>query len=97
MNMYFFIFFFFYLFFLNFFLLLRENDFWEKSPVGSADIPRVKNFKINTFYAEIQDGRQKWWENNFGGKSPEDFADTYWIKNFIEIALSRSVSEKNGF
>ena len=41
--------------------------------------PEVKSFvekflacfvsKINTFYAEIQDGRQKWWEKDFGKKT----------------------------
>ena len=27
------------------------------------------------FYAEIQDGRQKWWENDFCEMSPVDFAN----------------------
>ena len=30
-------------------------------------------------------------------KSPVDCADTLWVKNFIEIALSRTVSEINAF
>ena len=42
------------------------------------------------FYAEIQNGHPK-------GKSPVDSADNLRIKNFIEIALSRSVSEINTF
>ena len=50
-----------------------------------------------SFYAEIQDGRQKWRENDFCKKSPVDSADTLWVKNFVEIALSRSVSETNTF
>ena len=49
------------------------------------------------FYAEIQDGRQKWQENNFCKKSPVDSPDTLRVKNFVEIALSRSVSEINAF
>ena len=49
------------------------------------------------FYAEIQDGRQKWQENNFCKKTPLDSADTLRIKNFVEIALSLSVSEINTF
>ena len=51
----------------------RENYVWGKSPVDSAYTLWVKNFveiilsstviEINAFYAEIQDGRQKWQEN----------------------------------
>ena len=52
---------------------------------------------IFAFNAEIQDGRQKWWENDFCKKSPVDSADTLWVKNFVENALSRSVSEINTF
>ena len=33
----------------------------------------------------------------FDKKSPVDSEDTLWIKNFVEIALSRSVSEINAF
>ena len=56
----------------------RKTIFWENSPVHSAVILRIKNFvkialsrtviEINVlfvFYAEIQDGRQKWRENDF--------------------------------
>ena len=53
--------------------------------------------EINAFfalYAEIQDGRQKWRENNFGEKSPVDSADAVWVKTFVE---SRSVSKTNIF
>ena len=60
----------------------RQNNFWEKSPVDSADtLPGGKKFQPNhcishcfpdkcifTFYAEIQDGSQKWQENNFWEK-----------------------------
>ena len=47
------------------------------------------------FYAKIQNGHQKWRENDFWEKSPVDSADILRIKNFVEIALSRSVSETN--
>ena len=30
-------------------------------------------------------------------KPPLDSADTLWVKNFVEIALSRSISEINAF
>ena len=49
------------------------------------------------FYAEIQNGHQKWRENNFWEKSPADSADNLQVKNLLEIALSRSISEINGF
>ena len=49
------------------------------------------------FKAEIQDGHQKKRENNFGEKLPADSADTLWVKNFVEIVLSRSISEINSF
>ena len=84
--------------------------FFGKSPVDSADTLWVKNFveialshfisEINGFFAfsaEIQDGRQKWWENDFCKKSPVDSPHSQRVKNFVEIALSNSVSEMNGF
>ena len=49
------------------------------------------------FYAEIQDGRQKQREKDFCERSPVDSADTLCIKNFVEIALSHSISEINMF
>ena len=45
------------------------------------------------FYAEIQDGHQKWRESDFGGKLPVDSAYALWVENFVEIALSCTVSE----
>ena len=52
-----------------------KTIFCEMSPVDSADTLGVKNFveialsrsvsEINAFYAEIQDGRQKWQKNVF--------------------------------
>ena len=51
----------------------------------------------NSSNAEIQEGRQKWRENEFCEMSPIDSGDILRVKNFIEIALSRSVSYINGF
>ena len=47
---------------------------------------------IFSFYIEIQDGRQK---SDFCEMSPVHSADTLWVKNFIKIALSRTVSKIN--
>ena len=58
---------------------------------------RFRDKHIFLFKTEIQDGRQKWRENNFWEKSPVDSADTLWIENFVEIALFRSISEINSF
>ena len=52
---------------------------------------------VLAFNAEIQDGRQKWWETIFCEKLPVDSADTLRVKIFVEIALSCSVSEINVF
>ena len=54
-------------------------------------------FFFFAFHAEIQDSRQKWRENNLCEKLPADSENTLRIKNFVEIALSRSVSEINAF
>ena len=87
----------------------RENDFCKKSPVdcrhpvgqkfrrnGSISL-RYQDKHIFAFNAEIKDSRQKWQENDFCEKWPVNFADTLWVKNFVKIALSRSVSEINTF
>ena len=58
---------------------------------------RFQDKCVFAFKAQIQDGRQKWRENDFWEKSPVDSADTLWVKNFVEITLSRSVSEINAF
>ena len=55
------------------------------------------SFFFCVFYAEIQDGRQKWFKNDFWKKSPVDSADTPRVKNFTKITLSRTVSETNAF
>ena len=52
---------------------------------------------VFAFNAEIQGGRQKWWKNDFCEKPPVDSADTLKVKNFVEIALPRSISEINAF
>ena len=55
--------------------------------------------RIFVFNTEIKDSRQKWRENVFFFCEimPVDSADTLRVKNFVEIALSRSVSEINMF
>ena len=75
----------------------QENDLWDKSPVHSGDTLWVKKIRRNrsvshrfrdkcvfAFYAEIQDGCQKWWENNFWENSPVESAYTLQVKNFVE-------------
>ena len=56
---------------------------------------RFQDKHIFVLNAEIQDGHQKWRENDFYKKSPVDSTDTLWVKNFIEITLSRSVIKIN--
>ena len=53
--------------------------------------------RVFVFNAEIQDGHQKWRENNFSEKSPVDSENTLRFKRFVEIALSHSISEINVF
>ena len=53
--------------------------------------------QVFVFNAEIQDGYQKWQENYFWEKSAVDSAATLRVKNFVEIALSCSISEISGF
>ena len=50
---------------------------------------------VFALYAEIQNGRQKWRENNFWEKSLIQSADNLRVKNLVEIALSCSVSKVN--
>ena len=52
---------------------------------------------VFAFFAEIQDGHQKWWENDFWEMSPVKSIYTLWIKNLVEIAVSSSIIEINGF
>ena len=82
-----------------------KTFFCKKSPVDSAYNPQVKNFvkisrsisEVNAFYAEVQDGRQRWRENEFCENLPVHSADALWVKNFVEFVLSRSISEINMF
>ena len=89
----------------------RENDFCKKSPVDSVDTLRVKNFVqialshsvsefLNAFLHLTQkfkmaakSGRKIFFKKNL----PVHSAATLWVKNFVEISLSRSVSEISGF
>ena len=55
--------------------------------------------EINKFFCILR-RNSKWppkvaGKNNFWEKSPVDSADTLWVKNFVKIALSRSVSKIN--
>ena len=54
-------------------------------------------FFLCVFYTEIQDSCQRWRENDFWEKSPVDSAETLWVKNFVQIVLSRTVIEINTF
>ena len=88
---------------------MAGKRFRGKSPVDSPYILWFENFfeialsctvseiRAFAFYAEIQDGHQKWRESDFCEKSPVHSADTLQIKNFIKIALSHSVSKINAF
>ena len=48
-----------------------------------------------TFYSEIQEGHQKWWDNNFC-ILVDAFAHIPGIKKWDEIVLSHTISEING-
>ena len=86
-----------------------ENNFCEKSPVdcryhagqkfrrNSSISHSFRDKLIFAFNTKIQDGCQKWRENNFCKKSCSSPADTLWVKNFVKIALSHSVSKINTF
>ena len=52
---------------------------------------------VFVFYVEIQDGYQNWRKNDFGDNSPVVSAETLWVKKFVEIAVSRTISEINAF
>ena len=58
---------------------------------------RFQDKHVFVFNVEIQDGCQKWQENDFWEKLAIDSAATLRVKNFVEIALSRSISEISGF
>ena len=78
----------------------KNRQYTLQIPCGSKISSKSLRFRdkhVFAFNAEIQDGRQKWRENNFCKKLPVDSGDTLWVKIFVEIALSRSVSEINAF
>ena len=66
----------------------KVNSTLRRHPVGQK-FRRIRSISLRyvdkqifAFNGEIQDGRQKWRENDFCEKSPADFADTLWVKNF---------------
>ena len=63
----------------------------------SSKLLRYRDKHIFAFKKVIQYGRRKWQENDFWEKPPVYSADTLRVKNFVEIALSRSVCEINVF
>ena len=46
------------------------------------------------FYAEIQNGHQKWHENDFWEKSPVDSADNLRVKNCVNRSISLHFRDK---
>ena len=81
------------------FLRKVASRLW-RYPTGQKfrSIPlRFREKHVFVFNAEIQDGHQKWRENDFCEKSPVDSGDNLPIKNFVEISLSRSVFEISMF
>ena len=58
----------------------------------------LQNKHVFGFYAEIQDGQQKWQENDLGKNSPVVSADSLWVKNFVKrspVESSYTVWVKN--
>ena len=58
-----------------------------RTPWGSTILSKSLSrtiSEINPFYAEFQDGHQKWCGNNFWKKIPDD-CNTLGIKNFVII------------
>ena len=87
-----------------------KKIFCEKSSVYSADTLQIKNFieialsrSVSEIKAYLCLTLKFEMAAESGGKTffceimPVDSADTLWVKNFVEIALSRSVSEINMF
>ena len=78
-----------------------KNNFWEKSPVDEYVFTqklkishRSRDKCIFAFYAEIQDGRQKWQEKRFFVKCPQYTLQIrkfchFWGKEFfLKIGMS---------
>ena len=76
-----------------------RNKFLQKAPTRLCRYPMGQKFcPLFSFYAEIQDGQQKWRENNFGENSPVISADMLRVKNFAErspVECSYTVWVKN--
>ena len=78
--------------------MAAKNHFWQTvaGDFTHALWPILNCFRdkhIFAFYPEIQDGHQKWRENDFWPTVADDSANTLWVKNFIGIALPRTVSK----
>ena len=71
---------------------LCRNPVCQKFRRNRSISHRYQDKCVFAFYAEIQDGCQKLRENDFREKSLVDSADILWIKNFVKIALSLSLS-----
>ena len=93
---------------INVFLCFTQkfNDFWKNSPVDSANNLGVKNFiesalsptisEINAilcFTQKLKIAAQNSGKIILGEKLPIDSMDTLCVINFVEIALSCTVSE----
>ena len=76
---------------------LSRYDGGQKFYQNHSFLHSFQNRCVFWFYAEIQDGHKKWRENDFWEKSTVDPADSLWVKYFVEIALSHTVSEINVF
>ena len=61
--------------------------------MGNRLLQTGKIFRNNS---KIQNGRHFWGEENFLKIGKSIFLDTLWVENFYEIALSRTVKEKEG-
>ena len=108
--LFFYLFIFFFLFFFFFFCVLCRNSKWPPKVAGKRFLVKIAsrlcrfcgNCSISLHFRDkwifvLYAGIQKWRENNFCEKMPVDSADTMRIKIFIEITLSRSISEINTF
>ena len=82
----------------------KENDFWENSPLDSADTLPLKNFvkitlshtvsKINAFLRFTQKFKMAAKNGSkaiFCEMSPVHSADTRWVKNFVKIAVCHTI------
>ena len=80
----------------NFSILYRILSYY---PMGQNFCPNRSisygfwDIQIFSFFAKIQDGRQKWRKLKFLNFCTEYFSTTLWVKNSVEIALSLTVSE----